>query len=177
MKKKLIDYLPPVLKEVEELNNILDVQQSEIYNLKDSVDRMFKDQFIADATEQGLSKWEKIFGIQPKATESESDRKFRIYTRLSEQLVLTLPRLKQQLGYLCNNDYSVSLKEYTLKVRLALNVKSNYDDVAALLKRVVPANIIIDLYLLYNRYMDLNYTHDYLSQYTYKQVRDEKLGA
>ena len=97
MKKKLIDYLPPVLKEVEELNNILDVQQSEIYNLKDSVDRMFKDQFIADATEQGLSKWEKIFGIQPKATESESDRKFRIYTRLSEQLVLTLPRLKQQL--------------------------------------------------------------------------------
>ena len=23
---------------------------------------MFKDQFIADATEQGLSKWEKIFG-------------------------------------------------------------------------------------------------------------------
>ena len=71
MKKKLIDYLPPVLKEVEELNNILDVQQSEIYNLKDSVDRMFKDQFIADATEQGLSKWEKIFGIQPKATESE----------------------------------------------------------------------------------------------------------
>ena len=164
MKKKLIDYLPPVLKEVEELNNILDVQQSEIYNLKDSVDRMFKDQFIADATEQGLSKWEKIFGIQPKATESESDRKFRIYTRLSEQLVLTLPRLKQQLGYLCNNDYSVS-------------VKSNYDDVAALLKRVVPANIIIDLDLLYNRYMDLNYTHDYLSQYTYKQVRDEKLGA
>ena len=78
---------------------------------------------------------------------------------------------------MCNNDYSVSLKEYTLKVRLALNVKSNYDDVAALLKRVVPANIIIDLDLLYNRYMDLNYTHDYLSQYTYKQVRDEKLGA
>lgn len=61
MKKKLIDYLPPVLKEVEELNNILDVQQSEIYNLKDSVDRMFKDQFIADATESGTFKMGKNF--------------------------------------------------------------------------------------------------------------------
>lgn len=177
MKKKLIDYLPPVLKEIEELNTILDAQQSEVYDLSAGLENMFKDQFIKDATERGLSKREKIFGIQPKATESESDRKFRIYTRLSEQLALTLPRLKQQLGYLCNNDYSVSLKEYTLKVRLALNVKSNYDDVAALLKRVVPANIIIDLDLLYNRHMDLKYTHEYLSQYTYKQVRDEKLGA
>ena len=66
MKKKLIDYLPPVLKEVEELNNILDVQQSEIYNLKDSVDRMFKDQFIADATEQDFQNGKKFLAFSPK---------------------------------------------------------------------------------------------------------------
>lgn len=179
MDRNLIDYLPQVLKEVRELKLIFQSEQTEIADLWGSIDNALNDQFVIDATEYGVGRWEKILGIIPKATESLDARKFRILTRLNEQLPYTMRTLKQQLEALCGKDgYSIELYNdvYTIEVKVNLIAKSNFDDVDALLQRVIPANMIIDLGLMYNQHSTLKqFTHAHLQAYTYNQLRSEVL--
>jgi hypothetical protein len=177
--RNLIDYLPDVLKEVRELKLILQSEQVEVESLWDALEKALNDQFVLDSTENGVLRWEKILKITPKATDSLDARKFRILTRLNEQLPYTMAILKQQLNALCGSDgYSIKLYNdtYTLEVKVNLTAKSNFEDVSALLHRTVPANIVIDLKLLCNQHLTLaQFTHEQLHAYTHNQLRNEVL--
>ena len=82
MDRNLIDYLPQVLKEVRELKLIFQSEQTEIADLWGSIDNALNDQFVIDATEYGVGRWEKILGIVPKATELLDSRKFKIFNKV-----------------------------------------------------------------------------------------------
>jgi len=177
MDRSLINYFPEVLKEVRELKAIVEAEEPEIVNLWTALKNALNDQFVNDATENGVSRLEKILKITPKATDTLDVRKFRILTRYNEQLPYTYRTLEQQLVTLCGeNGYSIQLNsnEYTLKVRVELSAKGKFDEVNNLLHRIVPANMIIDLSLLYNQHSTLaNFTHSQLSTFTQEQLRNE----
>jgi len=180
MIRKLLEYLPPVIRNVREYQAIMkDGEQAEVAALWDAVDAAFNDQFVNSATLNGVQRWENILGIQPKGTDSLDARKFRILSRLNEQLPYTLPVLKNMLQSLCGEDgYSIEVQNdlYTLKIKIALVAKSNFDDVDVLLKRVVPANMIIELELKYNTWETLKgFTWGYLKTKTWKEIKDEVL--
>lgn len=179
MDRKLIDYLPPILKEYREFKQIMGTEQDEVSALWSASDNALNDQFIWDATENGVKRWEGILNLYPKASDTLGDRKFRILTKINQQSPFTLTNLKQQLTTLCGEDgYVVILLNnlYKLTVRLALTRIANYDDVKKLLEKVAPANMIVDLSLLYNQHSALaTYTHAQLSSYTYDQIRNEVL--
>lgn len=178
--RNLIDYLPHVIREVREYKTILGTEHPEMVNIWQAVEDALNDQFITDATANGVSRWEKILGIVPKATESLSSRKFTILTRVNEQLPFTIRTLNEQLKSLCGKDgYSIRLEheEYTLHVQVNLVAKSNYNDVGNLLKRIVPANMVIELSLKFNQHETLaQYTHSYLKQFTQYQLRNEVIS-
>lgn len=180
MIRQLIDYLPPVIRNVREYKAIMNNgEQAEISALWDAVDAAFNDQFVSSATVNGVERWEKILDIKPRGTDSLNARKFRILSRLNEQLPYTLPVLKNMLQSLCGEDgYSVEVQNelYTLKVKIALVAKSNFDDVDVLLRRVVPANMIIELELKYNTWGTLKeFTWGYLKTKTWKEIKNEVL--
>jgi hypothetical protein len=83
--------------------------------------------------------------------------------------------LKEQLRALCGDDgYSVNLDSasYTLYVEIGLEAQSKYDDVELLLKRVVPANLVIVTTLKYNQNKDFtSMTHRALSGYSHSDIR------
>mgnify|MGYP006922460833 CR=1 FL=1 len=67
--------------------------------------------------------------------------------------------------------------ESKVKVRVALTNRKNYGMVEEMLKEVIPANIWIDLSLLYNQHKTLGkFTHRQLAAYTQKEVRNEVLN-
>ncbi len=180
MIRQLIDYIPTVIKNVREYKAIMDGgEQAEVSNLWDAVDAAFNDQFVSSATVNGVQRWEAMLKIQPKGTDTLDARKFRILSRLNEQLPYTLPTLKNMLQTLCGKDgFSVEVQneQYTLIVRVALVAKSNFDDVNILLKKVVPANMIIELELMYNTWgMVKAFTWAYLQNKTWREVKDEVL--
>lgn len=174
------NYIPKILQEFKEFKTIANTENLEIKLLWEALEDLFNDQFVNDATETGVKRWESILKIVPKGTDSLDFRKFRIITRLNERLPYTYRLLDQQLTTLCGKDgYYLELKnkEYTLIVKLALTAKSNFDDVGNLLDRIVPANIVIDLTLLYNQQSTLSkYTHKQLGQYTHNKLRNEVLN-
>jgi hypothetical protein len=176
--RNLIEYLPEFLRSVKEYEAILTLaEQPEMVELWKAEENALNDQFVVDSTEYGVSRWEKILGIVPKATDSLDVRKFSILTRINEQLPFTITTLKEQLKSLCGEDgYEVNLdaSKFILSVKVALTAKSNFDDVNSLLKRVVPANLVVDLSLKYNKNNVLKaYTHGQLESYTHNQLRNE----
>ncbi len=177
MDRKLIDYLPQVLKDVREYKSIMQAEESELVDLWTALENALKDNFIDDATENGVLRLESILKIIPKAADSLEDRKFRIKARFNEQLPYTFRTLQERLTTLCGEDgYTCELfnDTYTLKVRIELFVKGKYDTVDDFLERIVPANLMIDLDLKYNTYDKLSaFTYNQLSGYTYDDLRDE----
>jgi hypothetical protein len=174
---KIIDYLPGVLKEVREFKAINTAENPELSSLWDAIEDVFSDQFVNDATENGVKRWESSLEISPKGTDALDVRKFRIISRLNEQLPYTYAKLKQQLETLCGESgYSIALlnNEYKLIVRVELSVRGKFTEVGSLLNRTVPANLVIDLSLMYNQHSAFsNFTHSQLSNYTHYLLRNE----
>lgn len=175
--RKLIEYLPEFLREVREYKAIFnDAVQPEVVELFQAIEDGLNDQFIQDATENGVLRWEKMLKIIPKATENLDDRKFTILTKVNEQLPYTLKSLKKRLEVLCGeNGYSVEVNtnEFIVKVRIALAARSNCKDVEDMLEKVIPANMIIDCSLMYNQNEKFtSYTHQELSSYTHQEIRN-----
>lgn len=173
----LINFLPPYIREYTEITEICNSENIEIATCWDNIFNVLKDQFISEATNNGVSRWEKILNITPKNNDSLDIRKFRIITRLNEKLPYTHTILEQQLitlcgegGYLLNLDYG----NYKIIVRVAIKAKENFGEVEKLLNRIAPVNMIIDLSLLYNQYQKLSqFTHSQLNQYTHYSIRNE----
>lgn len=173
----LIDYLPPFMRDFHEMKHIMATEQHEIDALWEASKKVLSDQFVSTATEDGISRHERILGIVPKGTRTLDDRRFAVLTRMNEQLPYTLPSLKHKLENLCGKDgYSVEcdVKNFILKVRIALTARNNYDAVCEMLKKVVPANMVIDVSLMYNQHKKfVSYTHEQLKAFTHYQLRNE----
>jgi hypothetical protein len=173
----LIDYLPGVLREVKEFKALSGSENPEVLKLWEELENVLDDQFINDSTINGLKRWENILKIKPLDTDTLSDRKFRILSRLNEQLPYTYNNLDAQLTLLCGKGgYRLNLdnREYALTVKVALTAKKKFSEVGNLLARVVPCNIVISLLLLYNQHKTLHqFTHTQLSKYSHKELREE----
>ncbi len=70
MDRKLINYLPPVLRDVTEFKAINDANEPEISLAWDGLDRVMANQFLDDADERGVSVWEQELKIHPKDTDT-----------------------------------------------------------------------------------------------------------
>lgn len=179
MERQLIKYLPYVVRDYPEFQGITGSEQPEFERAWASADDLLNNQFISTAGSMGLSRWEKILGITPKGTDTLEDRRFRILTRINEELPYTLPQLRNILETLCGKDnYSADVEEgtYQLLVKIGLAAKNNFTDVEALLNRVVPQNMVVTLLQLYNTHGELGrFTHAQLAAYTHDQLRNEVL--
>ena len=101
MERKLIDYLPYAVRDFKEYEGIMESEQPEFDQAWGNADDLLNNQFISTAGNVGLSRWEKILEITPKGTDSLEDRRFRILTRINEELPYTLPQLRNILETLC----------------------------------------------------------------------------
>lgn len=180
MDRKLINYLPYVVRDYAEFQGITGAEQPEFETAWAAADDLLANQFIKTAGNLGLSRWEKILGITPKGTDTLDDRRFRILTRINEELPYTLPQLRNILETLCGpGNYSADVAEgtYHLIVKIGLAAKNNFTDVESLLNRVVPQNLIVTLLQLYNTHAELGrFTHAQLAAHTHDQLRNEVLN-
>ncbi len=160
--RKLIDYLPPFLQEHRELDAIMETEQPEIDNLWNSAQQTLSDQFVSEATESGVKRWESMLGTSPKGTDTLDERKFRVLSKLNQELPYTLRKLEQVLTTLCGSDgYSIELNaaEYNIEIKLGLANHNNYGEVERILKAMIPANLTQVITLLFNRWEDVKNEH------------------
>ena len=173
----LIDYLPPFMQEFHEIKKIMEAEQPEIDDLWEKCADALDDQFVLSATENGVKRWEKIMNIISKDTDTLDERKFRILTKMNQELPYTMTKLKESLTVLCGEgNFSIDLQsaDYHIEIRLALTNKNNYDDVVDLLSKMIPANLTQWVQIMYNNQSVIGrFTHSELTSYTHEQLRGE----
>lgn len=178
MDRALMDYLPGIMQDYEEMQQIMQVEQPGIEALWEACDSLMNEAYVQTETGLGAKRWESIFDISPKDTDTLEVRNFRIQGRLVEDLPYTYRMFERQLIALCKEKgHSLFMTEQnglTLKIRVALSAKELKDEVVKLAERIVPCNIILDVELMYNTHAMLKgYTHAGLSDTTHAQLREK----
>ena len=175
----VLDYLPPVVAETDEFKAIAQAENPELNNLWTEHDAVLDDQFIATMDETSCARWENMLNIKSANNDTLADRRFRILAYINADIPYTYKQLEIMLENLCGADgYTMQLQNtlYKLVVRVALSASKQYSEVEKLLKRTVPANMLIDLALLYNQHQTLAaFTHQQLSAFTHQQLREDDL--
>lgn len=175
----LSGYLPEVLKNIWELDAIMRVETPAVQALWQACEDCMNDQFISEATENGIARREKMLDITPHATDTLDDRRFRLLSRYNENMSYTRRNLANLLASLCGeNGYKLTFitAKFTVDVKVALAEKKQEDCVRELLERILPYNMIFTVELLYNTWEKARpYTWSALSNITWKEMKEEFL--
>lgn len=144
---QLIDYLPPVLRDIRDFGVITQAQQPEIAAAWEALAFVMDNQFIDTATQEGVSMWEKELNIAPLATDSLEDRKKRILAAWAYGVAYTYRWLIGWVRACCGGACpEPSLNEYTLRVYLPASV--DYRQLINALRRYVSAGVRLDPLIL-----------------------------
>lgn len=146
MDRELINYLPPILREVTEFKAINSANEPEISLAWNGLDQVMANQFLDDADERGVSVWEQELKIRPKDTDTLAVRKARVKAMWNRELPYTVPWLKNWLQGLCGSQgYEVAIVDYSIHIQLDYTVLRDADRIAAevtdLLLAVRPSNM------------------------------------
>ena len=175
----LTDYLPDVLKNVTEMRAIMKAETPIVQAIWNACEDCMNDQFISEATENGIARREKMLNITPYATDTLEDRRFRLLSRYNENTPYTRKSLANMLETLCGkNKYKLTIltSEFTVKVKVALTVKKQADSVSELLERILPYNMAFSVELLYNTWQKLKpYTWADVHRFAWKELKEEVL--
>ena len=110
MKKRLLSYLPQVLLDTCEFPLLCLAEQPEFDAYVQAAQEVFDSQFIVTAPQKAVERYEKIFGIIAKDTESLEERRLRLIARLNERLPYTVRRLREILNNLYGeNGYDIEI--------------------------------------------------------------------
>lgn len=146
MDRRLINYLPPVLREVLEFQAINNANEPEISIAWDALALLLANQFLDTATEAGVKVWERELRIFPKDTDTLAGRKARIKAMWNLELPYTLPWLKNWLTSICGpQGHEETISDYTINIQLDYTVLPDADSLAAeildMLLTVRPCNM------------------------------------
>lgn len=146
MDRHLLDYLPPVLKDVLEFQAINNANEPEISAAWDAVTLLLANQFLETADTNGVGVWESELRIHPKDTDSLETRKTRIKAMWNLEKPYTVPWLKNWLSNLCGpTGHEETISNYTISIQLDYNALPDADSLAAeildMLLVVRPANM------------------------------------
>ena len=163
---ELIKYLPVYMGKIREINELTMAEQPEIDNVFDAITSVSKENFVETATDYGLSRLEKIYGIKYSGYEDMSFRKFRLMLKISGNKNRNIvERLNDIFG---EGNYSMEYNplDNVLSVGITVENKDYIDETKKMLDKLVPCNIILDVRVLYVSHKMLErYTHKELSKY------------
>lgn len=179
MDRQMLDYLPPIMQQFAEFIEISNAEQKAKEKLWNSVYKMFNEGYVISESDIGAKRWEKTLGIVPKDTEDIEVRNFRIRGRIQQDLPYTYRTLKRQLAGLCgdgNFTINLDVDKFEITIKVALSRKDLKDEVEVLTDDIIPAHLLLVVTLMYNTYRmiaNTGLTNKELSQYTYKQLKEQ----
>ena len=139
--RRLIDYYPPVIASIKDMQQIVGSQQPMIEELWDAVSFVTENQFIDSSTEEGVKEWEDELGIVPSVHDTFEQRKKRLKNRWVPDNRFTIPWLWEWLKRVSERDdiRVPTVSDYVLTVRLPAIV--DYFTILNELEMYKPANI------------------------------------
>ncbi len=148
--RRLLDYLPPVVRQVLDFQQINAAIEPEIRLAWQALSRVQGNQFLAEADAAGLGVWERELGLYPKAGDSLAVRRARILAAWLRKPPYTLRWLREWLDGLGGPEgHSEAVDGYTLNVQLDYDLLPEpnklVQELLALLLSIRPANLLVQI--------------------------------
>lgn len=150
---KLIEYMPPFLRDVREFIKIFEAEDDVVEKLSNDVKSLTKEVIVKTANSYGLKKYEKIYNITNISSNIEI-RRINILNKINDRVPFTYKwlynKLKESLGdgnfNLIYENYVLTIIIFGLKMEIADIYREN-------LRQQLPANIEI----IFDLQMEGNY--------------------
>lgn len=140
---KLIEYMPPFLRDVREFIKIFEAEDDVVEKLNNDVKSLTKEVIVKTANSYGLKKYEKIYNITNISSNIEI-RRINILNKINDRVPFTYKwlynKLKESLGEgnfnLIYENYILTIIIFGLKMEIADIYREN-------LRQQLPSNIEI----------------------------------
>lgn len=175
-------YFPDVLVNAVEFKELGKAVDPELNRIIKILVKNALNTFVFDLNEYGALRWEKMLKLTPRSTDTIDDRRMAILAKITPNTPYTHRTLETLLNGICGeNNYSISIKhnQYCIKILIALGVKRQRQTAEYMLRCILPANLAIEIDLMYNRHIDLKrFTHERIKElmYTHHDLRAEVLA-
>lgn len=167
---------PEIIARIPDIAQIYIINQEQEDDLEAARDRLENNIFISTMDEETIQRWETMLDITPLDNEKVEERRFRIKSRIMEKIPYSYRVIFRKIQTLCVEGFLIEVNEKRtgIVVKLALHSKRMIEDVRKMLDETLPLNMVFDVSILWNRYVDFNkWTYGKMAERTYRQVREE----
>lgn len=175
----MLNYLPLFMQNYPEMQSIMQSENEEFLQAKALHQRLIANRYVSTADTDGIARFEKFLNITPLDSDTLEERRFRCLSKWNRDIPYNYQKMLDRLNQLCGADgYALELNytSQTLTARVVLQAKNSFAEIKTLLREMCPANLLIDVELMYNTHDQLSaYTHSQLAIYQHEQLRNEVL--
>lgn len=144
---KIYDYWIPKIQDIYEFKQIAEAEQPEFDLLYDKVKQYPKEVIVETATNEGLSRYEKMLGLNKKSTTEL--RKINILQALSAKLPFTEKYFKNLLNDIIGESgYYFEVTGYHLEVGVVASKEELLEMLREDFRKKLPANISFSVKVL-----------------------------
>ena len=138
----LIDYLPPIVKKIRELQEICAAEQPNFDEAEKEIENILCRVFVSQADEKGIMRFEKVYGITPSQEETIEQRRVNILIRNIKRNI----SLSEVLTILYNYTVNIELDCDYNEDEAIITLKDETTDIAIIYKaldEIAPLNVYI----------------------------------
>lgn len=142
----LVSYLPQFIADYKEINSTLTAENPEFILVWEAADKVLKNEFIATADENGISRFEKILKIFPSVEDTLESRRSRVQARWFTTLPYTWRMFIQKLIALCGENSFTVTKQfdfYRVDLNMQLELFGQIGEVEKTVEAMFPCNMVV----------------------------------
>ncbi len=139
---RLKDLMPDYYESVVEMNKLLEVEQFQIDELTQEIDRQQKNQFVLTSDIQGIKAWEQLMGIEIDNSLALDTRRYNVLSHMLPPKPITIRYVQELLDLLnINAVLNVNHEDYKISIHMTTSDSNASQRLERLLNVLLPANL------------------------------------
>lgn len=147
-RKKLIEYLPPIMQKFSEIIEIMKVEQAQMDSLNEKIMRVLDNAFIIDCDECTIRKYETALNIICDVSNSLEIRKSRVLMRWNNFVPYTYRTMINKLNIMCgSNNYDIDADLENYNIDITIYYATDELEIVKMLENILPMNTSYNVHL------------------------------
>ncbi|MFI3175126.1 MAG: putative phage tail protein [Bacillota bacterium] len=155
----LLSHLPQYVQEYREIQEIMRAEIPEIQAIFDESETIKNNQFAMSCNEDGIARFEELFGLLPNDYDELSARILRVLSYCVDGLPYTLRYLCMKLDAIFGvGEYELltDFSNYQMEINVNTMLSSQIEVLEDIIWSMVPANIVTEIYNTAKRVVEKN---------------------
>lgn len=139
MQTLIVNHYPPVIRKLKEIEQIANAEDIEFSKLRLSMNNVSRNMFILTADKIGIQKFEHLFGITPKVSQSLEERRTIILFQANRRK-MSLSELYTMLSEYLGIQFDIDKNKMKLEVTASID-EGNVEILRNVIDEILPLNI------------------------------------